>query len=179
VKDQDKYLADYGETISYLRRGVLALPTNRTIASVCATGNQPPPQPPGLTYRGFKKDKQNEKSIQEDNRRLKKDKQNEKSMQEDKRREMQKKDKMRYSGTTVNDCPKQYTPVPTREDQARAVSDRHFMIPLSILGVKPMMKERSRYRVDGDCLRLTAESEALILPCLLTWRCVWSNAMAN
>jgi hypothetical protein len=64
VKDQDKDLADNGETFGNLRRGVLALSTNRTVASVGARGNQPPPQPPGLTYRGFnrwfKKDKKNE-----------------------------------------------------------------------------------------------------------------------
>jgi hypothetical protein len=56
ARSQDKYLTDFEETINYLRRFVLPTSTNRTVASVGARGNQPPQQPPGLTYRWYKKE---------------------------------------------------------------------------------------------------------------------------
>jgi hypothetical protein len=56
ARSQDKYLTDFEETINYLRRFVLPTSNNRTVASVGARGNQPPQQPPGLTYRWYKKD---------------------------------------------------------------------------------------------------------------------------
>jgi hypothetical protein len=72
---------------------------------------------------------------------------------------------MRHNGVTVNERPKHCTPIPTREDHAAIIPDGNHMIPLSISGVtsyfpsrKPARKERSRCRVNGDCLELTAES---------------------
>jgi hypothetical protein len=56
ARSQDEYLTDFEETINYLRRFVLPTSTNRTVASVGARGNQPPQQPPGLTYHWYRKE---------------------------------------------------------------------------------------------------------------------------
>lgn len=57
AKSQDKYLTDFEETINYLRRFVLPLSTgSRTVASIGTGDRGAPGQPPGLTYRWYKKD---------------------------------------------------------------------------------------------------------------------------
>jgi hypothetical protein len=56
ARSQDKYLTDFEETINYLRRFVLPTSTNRTVASIGTRGSEPPQQPPGLTYRWYKKE---------------------------------------------------------------------------------------------------------------------------
>jgi hypothetical protein len=55
ARSQDKYLTDFEETINYLCRFVLPTPTNRTVSSIGTRGSEPPHQPPGLTYRWYKK----------------------------------------------------------------------------------------------------------------------------
>lgn len=61
AQSQDKYLTDFEETINYIRRFVSPVTSSRTISQTSTTNRssgdtKPPTQPPGLTYRWYKKE---------------------------------------------------------------------------------------------------------------------------
>ena len=61
AQSQDKYLTDFEETINYLRRFVSPMTSSRSIAQTSMSRSsgdtaRAPAQPPGLTYRWYKKE---------------------------------------------------------------------------------------------------------------------------
>jgi hypothetical protein len=51
---------------------------------------------------------------------------------------------LRHSGLTVNDRPRNCTPIPTREDNAIVIPDGNYMIPMELHGITSEARETKR-----------------------------------